>query len=62
MRASALRKNLNVDLDILRNPIPPFSFFRQQLFFLLPFSQLYLVHSAVLGPLIPAALYQLIKD
>ena len=59
MHAFASRKNLNVALDISRSPIRPSFSFHRLLFFLIPFFQLYLVHCAVLGPLIPAAIYQL---
>lgn len=59
MHAFASRKNLNVAPDISRSPIRPSSSFHQLLFFLIPFFQLCLVHCAVLGPLIPAAIYQL---
>lgn len=64
MHAFASRKNLNVALDISRSPIRPSFSFHQLLFFLIPFLQLYLIHCAILGPLIPAAIYQLntVKD
>jgi hypothetical protein len=64
MHAFASRKNLNVAPDISGSPIRPSFSFHQLLFFLIPFFQLYLVHYAALGPLIPAAIYQLntVKD